>query len=195
MELYPVVPVSPRVSYRVQWSAGHCFSFTSTTSPQASTQGWNFSLMIALSITKYTTTTTTHFSRKTSPNSSPGPSIDRWRSSLKSASYWPSPTSTTQASLDTTLMMYGWKKDSWKYLGIIIDSNLNWNEHCIEITRKAHEALGLIQRTLHAASPECKAIAYKALVHQHLGYASTAWNARTNKNTRFLESILNNAAN
>ena len=110
MELYPVVPVSSRVSYRVQWSAGHCFSFTSTTSPQASTQGWNFSLMIALSITKYTSTTTTHFSRKTSPNSSPGPSIGRWRSSLKSASYWPSPTSTTQASLDTTLMMYGWKK-------------------------------------------------------------------------------------
>ena len=68
------------------------------------------------------------------------------------------------------------KRDSWKYLDIIIDSKLNWNEHCTEIVWKARQALGLIQRTLHAASPECKAMAYKALVRPHLEYASTAWN-------------------
>ena len=85
-------------------------------------------------------------------------------------------------------------KDSWKYLGVIIDSKLNWNDHCTEIAAKARQALGLIQRTLHAATPKCKAIAYKALVRPRLEYASTAWNAHTAKNTRLLESIQNNAA-
>ena len=79
-------------------------------------------------------------------------------------------------------------------LGVIIDSKLNWNDHCTEIAAKARQALGLIQRTLQAATPKCKAIAYKALVRPCLEYASTAWNAHTAKNTRLLEGIKNNAA-
>ena len=85
-------------------------------------------------------------------------------------------------------------KDSWKYLGVIIDSKLNWNEHCSDITAKAQQALGLIQRTLHTAPEKCKSIAYKALIRPRLGYASTAWSAHTDKNTRLLEKIQNNAA-
>ena len=85
-------------------------------------------------------------------------------------------------------------KDSWKYLGIIIDSKLNWKDHCTEIAAKARQALGLIQRTLHAATPKCKAIPFKALVRPRLEYASTAWNTHTAKNTRLLEGIQNNAA-
>ena len=85
-------------------------------------------------------------------------------------------------------------KDSWKYLGVIINSKLNWNEYCSDIAAKARQALGLIQRTLHAAPPKCKSIAYKALVRPRLEYASTAWSAHTDKNTCLLEKVQNNAA-
>ena len=80
------------------------------------------------------------------------------------------------------------------YLGVIINSRLIWNDHCTKIITKARQALGLIQRTLHAATPKCKSIAYKAFVPPRLEYASTAWNAHTTKNTRLLKGIQNNAA-
>ena len=85
-------------------------------------------------------------------------------------------------------------KDSRKYLGVIIDSRLNWNEHCSGIAAKAGQALGLIQRTLHTDLPKCKSITYKALVRPRLEYTSTAWSAHTDKHTRLLEKVQNNAA-
>ena len=85
-------------------------------------------------------------------------------------------------------------KDSWKYLGVIINSKLNRNEHFSDIAAKAQQVLGLIQRTLHAAPLKCKSIAYKALVRPWLEYASTAWSAHTDKNTRLLKKVEKNAA-
>ena len=37
-------------------------------------------------------------------------------------------------------------KNSWKYLRVIINSKLNWNEHCCDIASKARQALWLIQK-------------------------------------------------
>ena len=72
---------------------------------------------------------------------------------------------------------------SWTYLGAVIDSKLNFNEHCEKKTKKALSSLAIIQRSLHAAPKDCKIVAYQSLVRPKLEYASTAWNPHTKKKT------------
>ena len=40
--------------------------------------------------------------------------------------------------------------NSAKYLGITIDKNLSWNDHCLAITKKANSTLAFIQRNLYS---------------------------------------------
>ena len=166
MELDPVGPLSSWVSHRVQWLAWYCFSFTSMTLPQASTHRWDFSLMsddgiIYREIHDNNDHTLLHEDISKLQSWS-----ECWQMTFK-----PEKCFVLTITNKHSPSQFGYhinnvrleKKDPWKYLCIIIDSKLNWNKHCTEISRKARQALGLIQRTLHAASPECKAIAYKAL--------------------------------
>ena len=83
---------------------------------------------------------------------------------------------------------------SLKYLGIFIDNNLNFNEHCDKLRKKAHSALAILQRTLYAAPQNCKKIAYQSLVRPKLEYASTAWNPQSVTKIKKLEQIQNKAA-
>ena len=83
---------------------------------------------------------------------------------------------------------------SWKYLGVIIDSKLNFNEHCDKTRKKALSSLAILQRTLYAAPKECKKIAYQSLVRPKLEYASTAWSPHTKTRIKALESVQNKAA-
>ena len=62
-----------------------------------------------------------------------------------------------------------------KYLGIIIQSDLNWNKHVEQKASKANSMLPLIQRNLKISSTKTKELAYKALVRPHLENASTVW--------------------
>ena len=62
-----------------------------------------------------------------------------------------------------------------KYLGIIIQSDLNWNKHGEQKVSKANSMLALIQRNLKVSSIKTKELVYKALVRPHLEYASTVW--------------------
>ena len=83
---------------------------------------------------------------------------------------------------------------SWKYLGVIIDDKLNFNEHCEKTLKRAYSSLAIIQRTLYAAPIECKKIAYQSLVRPKLEYASSAWNPQTKTKIKQLEQVQNKAA-
>ena len=80
------------------------------------------------------------------------------------------------------------------YLGVDIDSKLNWTAHCNRVKKRASQTLGLVQRTLHAAPRASKELAYKALVRPKLEYATTAWNPQTSGKIKKLESVQNKAA-
>ena len=80
------------------------------------------------------------------------------------------------------------------YLGVEIDNKLTWTPHCSKVKKKASQALGLIQRTLHAAPRSCKETAFKALVKPKLEYASTAWSPQTPGKKKLLESVQRKAA-
>ena len=81
-----------------------------------------------------------------------------------------------------------------KYLGIILDNKLSFNNHVDQIVSKATKLLNLCRRNLHMCSPELKEIAYKALVRPHLEYASPAWSPHTQRNINKIESVQTRAA-
>lgn len=63
------------------------------------------------------------------------------------------------------------------YLGLVIASDLRWNEHISYIEKKAFTKLGHLRRALAKATREIKLLAYKTYVIPILEYASAVWDA------------------
>ena len=84
--------------------------------------------------------------------------------------------------------------NSDKYLGIILDSKLTFNEHVDSICSKATRILNLCRRNLSMCPQATKEIAYRTLIRPQLEYASTAWNPYTVKNIVKVENVQRRAA-
>ena len=54
-------------------------------------------------------------------------------------------------------------RDKYDYLGVTIDPKLSWKDHISRVCGKANMTLGLVKRTLHAAS-QVRKTAYETLV-------------------------------
>ena len=84
--------------------------------------------------------------------------------------------------------------NSEKYLGITIDSKLNFNNHIENVCSSATKILNLCRRNLHMCSRATKELAYKAVVRPRLEYASTAWNPYTACSVNKVEMVQRRAA-
>jgi hypothetical protein len=65
--------------------------------------------------------------------------------------------------------------NSFKYLGIIIRSDLNWADHVNYTLRKAWKALHFIMWILKNGNNNTKRLAYTALVRPILEYGAVCW--------------------
>ncbi len=54
--------------------------------------------------------------------------------------------------------------NSTKYLGITVDSRLNWSDHINNVTAKACKTLGMTKHTLNPCTQQVKETAYTMLV-------------------------------
>ena len=86
------------------------------------------------------------------------------------------------------------KVNSIKYLGVIIDSKLNFKEHIVTKTKKATTVLNMLRRNLHFAPKSVKIRAFQACVLPIIEYASTCWAPNSEKMTKILEMVLHNGA-
>ena len=84
--------------------------------------------------------------------------------------------------------------DQFTYLGVTITSDLNWNMHINNISRKATNMLNFVKRNLYFASSECKSKAYTTLVRPHLEYASASWDPYYHRDILTLQKVQNRAA-
>ena len=75
------------------------------------------------------------------------------------------------------------------YLGVIIDNELNLNQHIDDMSKKATNLLNLCHRNLRMCSKEVKNSAYSMIVRPNLEYASTCWNHYTERNIDKLEAV------
>ena len=81
-----------------------------------------------------------------------------------------------------------------KYLGVTIQSNLEWNKHIDSVCAKANKMLGLLRRNIKIAPIATKELGYKALVRPVLEYCSCVWDPHTQSNITKLEKIQRRAA-
>ena len=83
--------------------------------------------------------------------------------------------------------------DSYRYLGLIINSKLKWGDHCHFVAAKATRGLNLLCRSMYGCNKKPKERVYKALVRPHLEYCCPVWTAHTtDRNT--IEKVQKRAA-
>lgn len=82
----------------------------------------------------------------------------------------------------------------YKYLGLIITSDLRWNEHITFIEKKAMKKLGYLRRSLRQSTQEIKLLAYKTYIRPLLEYACVVWDPYTKKNIDKLENLQRKSA-
>ncbi len=84
--------------------------------------------------------------------------------------------------------------ETTKYLGVTIQSKLNWKPHINNITKKANNIRAFLQRNLSRCPRPVKEQAYKTYVRPILEYASTVWDPHTIELTNQLEMVQSRAA-
>ena len=65
--------------------------------------------------------------------------------------------------------------DSSKFLGVIIDQNLNWNKHIIKITNQISRSLGIIKKFRNTLPSNVLFSLYNTLILPYISYCNVAW--------------------
>lgn len=79
------------------------------------------------------------------------------------------------------------KEESTKYLGIVIDENLTWQNHIDQLCKKLSSGTYVIRRTKQTSGSNTAKIAYFALFESHLRYGLAVWGGTASSN---LERVL-----
>ena len=86
-----------------------------------------------------------------------------------------------------------YQSDSIKYLGILLDSTLNWKHHCDILSKKLKRANGMLMKIRHYVhKKELKSI-YYALFSSHLNYGCQIWAQYNNVHTQRIFKLQNRA--
>jgi hypothetical protein len=83
---------------------------------------------------------------------------------------------------------YGLQEESVKLLGILIDENLDWNEHIKSIEKKISKGNYLLWRHRKKLMPSSKKVIYESFVRCHILYGIIAWGG--SKKIKLLEKTL-----
>ena len=75
------------------------------------------------------------------------------------------------------------KEDNAKYLGVVINKTLSWNNHINDVTKKANASLGFLRRNLSIGHEKLKTSAYFTLVRPQLEYMQLPYGTPTHKRT------------
>ena len=74
--------------------------------------------------------------------------------------------------------------NSVKYLGVYLDSHLNWSHHIDVLAPKLNRAAGMLAKIRHYVSSETLRNIYFAIFHSILTYGAQIWGQTTNKNIK-----------
>ena len=79
---------------------------------------------------------------------------------------------------------------SYKYLGVLLTSDLSWSPHVTNICTKARKVLGLLYRRFYGStSQDSLKQLYLSLVRPHLEYACQVWDPHLAGDNKAIESV------
>ena len=84
--------------------------------------------------------------------------------------------------------------ESAKYLGVYLDSKINFNNHIDAITKEAKGVRAFLWRNLSRTTRNIKATSYKTYIRIIVEYASVCWNPHTQKNIKKVEQMRRSSA-
>ena len=67
------------------------------------------------------------------------------------------------------------REQSLKFLGVIIDENLNWKNHIDLLVNKISKNIGILYKASKLLNFSCLRNIYFALIHSYINYANIAW--------------------
>ena len=80
--------------------------------------------------------------------------------------------------------------ECYRYLGLLLTTNLSWSAHISTICTKAKKILGLIYRRFYgSANQTTLKQLYLSLVRPHLEYACQIWNPHLVRDKKMLENV------
>ena len=84
--------------------------------------------------------------------------------------------------------------DSAKYLGVTIDSRLDWRANCNAVCSKANSTLAFLQRNLQGCPKSVKEKCFNTFVRPTLEYGCSVWDPHLENQIESLEKIQKRAA-
>ena len=85
-------------------------------------------------------------------------------------------------------------EDSIKYLGVVIQKNLTWNDHIESLIAKVNQRIGLLNRIKHLLPLDARVALYNALIRPLFDFADTIWRDRDNITLMHDLQVLQNKA-
>ncbi len=83
--------------------------------------------------------------------------------------------------------------DSYKYLGVIFDKNLNWKEHINYVCQKVSKACGALAKLRHCVNTNILKEFYHSLFHSYVKYGLIVWGNASKTNLKPLQVLMNRA--
>ena len=81
------------------------------------------------------------------------------------------------------------RHDAVKYLGVIVDKQLNWRRHIESVRRKCLSALAVLYRVKRALPPRLRKLLYQSIVLPHLDYCAVVWTECSREDATTLERV------
>ena len=73
----------------------------------------------------------------------------------------------------------GLQEDHIKYLGVIVDSHLNWKHHILNVSKKISRSIGVMYRIRKYVDLAVLKSIYYSLTYSHIVYAIQVWGPAT----------------
>ena len=67
------------------------------------------------------------------------------------------------------------RKESIKFLGVLLDENLNWKEHIKCTENKISKNIGILYKAKPFLTKECMLSLYYSYIHPYINYGNIAW--------------------
>ena len=79
---------------------------------------------------------------------------------------------------------------SYKYLGVLITSDLMWSDHVVKVCNKTRRLIGVLYRSFYKHStPSTMLKLYNSFIRPHLEYATAVWDPFLKKDIKHLEDV------
>ena len=82
--------------------------------------------------------------------------------------------------------------DEFNFLGLTLDTNLNWRKHTENISNKCSETIGVLNRLKYVLPLDIKVLLYNTLILSHINYCVMIWGYQRNRITSIQKGHANN---